>query len=70
MVGTVYLAPEPGAAAFVKVGDQVAAGDTLLVVEAMMVMNPITDTSAVKVQAVLVENGQQVDYDQPLILVA
>jgi acetyl-CoA carboxylase biotin carboxyl carrier protein len=70
MVGTVYLAPEPGADPFVKVGDQVAAGDTLLVVEAMKVMNPITATSAGKVQAVLVENGQPVEYDQPLILVA
>jgi acetyl-CoA carboxylase biotin carboxyl carrier protein len=70
MVGTVYLAPEPGADAFVKVGDQVAAGDTLLVVEAMKVKNPITATSAGKVQAVLVENGQPVEYDQPLILVA
>jgi acetyl-CoA carboxylase biotin carboxyl carrier protein len=70
MVGTVYLAPEPGADPFVKVGDQVAAGDTLLVVEAMKVMNPITATSAGKVQAVLVANGQPVEYDQPLILVA
>ena len=70
MVGTVYLAPEPGADAFVKVGDQVSAGDTLLVVEAMKVMNPITATSAGKVQAVLVENGQPVEFDQPLILVA
>ena len=70
MVGTVYLAPEPGAADFVKVGDQVKAGDTVLIVEAMKVMNPITATSAGTVKAILVENGQPIEFDQPLIVIA
>ncbi len=70
MVGTVYLSPEPGADEFVKVGDQVKAGDTLLIVEAMKVMNPITAASAGTVKALLVESGQPVEYDQPLIVVA
>ncbi|MGX7894894.1 acetyl-CoA carboxylase biotin carboxyl carrier protein [Tsuneonella sp. HG222] len=70
MVGTVYLSPEPGAAEFVKVGDAVKPGDTLLIVEAMKVMNPITATAAGTVKAVLVDSGQPVEYDQPLIVVA
>lgn len=70
MVGTVYLAPEPGADDFVKIGDQVNAGDTLLIVEAMKVMNPITATSAGTVKQILVENAQPVEFDQPLIVVA
>jgi acetyl-CoA carboxylase biotin carboxyl carrier protein len=70
MVGTVYLAPEPEADDFVKVGDQVKPGDTLLIVEAMKVMNPITATSAGTVKQILVENAQPVEFDQPLIVVA
>lgn len=70
MVGTVYLSAEPGAPAFVSVGDQVKEGATLLIVEAMKVMNPITAPRAGKVTAVLVENAQPVEYDQPLIVVA
>lgn len=69
MVGTVYLAPEPGAAPFVSVGQSVKAGDTLLIIEAMKVMNPITATAAGTVQAVLVDNGQPVEFDQPLVVV-
>ena len=69
MVGTVYLSAEPGAAAFVKVGDTVNAGDTLLIVEAMKVMNPITAAAAGTVKQILVENAQPVEYDQPLIVV-
>ena len=69
MVGTAYLSSEPGAAPFVKVGDTVKAGDTLLIVEAMKVMNPITATSAGTVKAILVESGQPVEYDQPLAVV-
>ncbi len=69
MVGTVYLAPEPGAASFVSIGKQVAAGETLLIVEAMKVMNPILATKAGKVTQVLVENGQPVEFDQPLVIV-
>lgn len=69
MVGTAYLTPEPGAAQFVSVGAQVKAGDTLLIVEAMKVMNPITAPSAGTVKALLVENGQPVEFDQPLVIV-
>ncbi|WP_093006033.1 acetyl-CoA carboxylase biotin carboxyl carrier protein [Sphingomonas palmae] len=69
MVGTVYLAAEPGAKPFASVGQSVAAGDTLLIVEAMKVMNPITAPSAGTVKAVLVENGQPVEFDQPLVVV-
>ena len=70
MVGTCYLSPEPGADNFVKVGDKVKAGDTLLIVEAMKVMNPITATAAGTVKAILVENAQPVEFDQPLVVVA
>jgi acetyl-CoA carboxylase biotin carboxyl carrier protein len=70
MVGTCYLAPEPDAAPFVKVGDTVKAGQTLLIVEAMKVMNPITAPAAGTVQAIFVESGQPVEYDQPLIVVS
>ena len=69
MVGTVYLAAEPGAKPFVSVGQQVAAGDTLLIVEAMKVMNPIVAPAAGSVKAVLVENGQPIEFDQPLVVV-
>ena len=69
MVGTAYLSPEPDAAAFVSVGDTVKAGQTLLIVEAMKVMNPITAPAAGRIAALLVENGQPVEYDQPLVVV-
>lgn len=69
MVGTVYLAPEPGAADFVAVGDSVKEGQTLLIVEAMKVMNPITAEKSGTVKAILVENAQPVEFDQPLVVV-
>jgi acetyl-CoA carboxylase biotin carboxyl carrier protein len=69
MVGTAYLSAEPGAAPFATVGKQVQAGDTLLIVEAMKVMNPITAPNAGTVKAVLIENGQPVEFDQPLVVV-
>ena len=69
MVGTVYLSPNPEAKAFVSVGDKVAAGDTLLIVEAMKVMNSIAAPRAGTVKSVLVDNGQPVEYDQPLVVV-
>ena len=69
MVGTVYMAPEPGAANFIKVGDSVAQGDTLLIVEAMKVMNPITADKAGTIKAILVENAQPLEYDQPLVVI-
>ena len=70
MVGTAYLAAEPGAANFISIGDKVAVGDTLLIVEAMKVMNPITSETAGTVKAILVENGQPIEYDQPLVVIA
>jgi acetyl-CoA carboxylase biotin carboxyl carrier protein len=70
MVGTCYLAPEPGAEPFIKAGDAVKAGDTLLIVEAMKVMNPITAPRGGVVKQVLVESGQPVEFDQPLVLLA
>ena len=70
MVGTAYLTAEPGADPFVKVGDKVKAGDTLLIVEAMKVMNPIAATKDGTVQQILVENAQPVEYDQPLVVIA
>ena len=70
MVGTAYLTAEPGADPFVKVGDKVKAGDTLLIVEAMKVMNPITAPRSGTVKQLLVENGQPVEFDQPLVLLA
>ncbi|KQM64935.1 acetyl-CoA carboxylase biotin carboxyl carrier protein subunit [Sphingomonas sp. Leaf17] len=69
MVGTVYLSAEPGSKPFASVGQKVAAGDTLLIVEAMKVMNQILAPNAGTVTAVLVENGQPVEFDQPLIVV-
>ncbi len=69
MVGTAYLSPEPSAAAFISVGSQVKAGDTLLIVEAMKVMNPIIATASGTVKAILVENAQPVEFDQPLVII-
>ena len=69
MVGTVYLAAEPGAAAFVNVGDSVKEGDTLVIIEAMKVMNPIAADKSGTVKAILVENGQPVEFDQPLVVI-
>ena len=70
MVGTVYLAADPASKPFAAVGQKVQAGDTLLIVEAMKVMNPILAPAAGTVTAVMVENGQPVEFDQPLIVVA
>lgn len=69
MVGTAYLAPEPGADDFIKVGDSVKSGQTLLIIEAMKVMNPITATEAGTVKAILIDNAQPVEFGQPLIVI-
>ncbi|APR53533.1 acetyl-CoA carboxylase biotin carboxyl carrier protein [Sphingomonas koreensis] len=69
MVGTAYLAAEPGAKPFIAVGSQVKAGDTLVIVEAMKVMNPIAAPHGGTVKAILIENGQPVEFDQPLVVV-
>jgi acetyl-CoA carboxylase biotin carboxyl carrier protein len=69
MVGTAYLAPSPESDPFVTVGASVAEGDTLIIVEAMKVMNPILSPRAGKVTQILVSAGQPVEYDQPLVIV-
>ncbi|WOE74566.1 acetyl-CoA carboxylase biotin carboxyl carrier protein [Alterisphingorhabdus coralli] len=70
MVGTAYLAPSPEADPFVQVGDTVKEGDNLLIIEAMKVMNPITADRSGTVKAVLVEDSQPVEFDQPLVVIA
>ena len=69
MVGTCYLAAEPGSPPFVGVGDTVKQGDTLLIVEAMKVMNPITAPRAGRITQFLVANAQPVEFDQPLAVI-
>ncbi len=69
MVGTVYLAPEPGAAPFVKVGDTVNEGDTLLLIEAMKTFNPILASRSGKVIEILVEDGAPVEFDETLLVI-
>ena len=69
MVGTVYLAAEPGAPNFASVGSAVKAGDTILIIEAMKVMNPIVAPVAGTLKAVHVENSQPVEFDQPLFTI-
>ncbi len=70
MVGTAYLSPEPGKAAFVKPGDTVSAGDTLLLIEAMKTFNPIQAPKSGKVLEVLVTDSQPVEYGEPLIILS
>jgi len=69
MVGTVYLAANPEAKPFITVGQKVAAGDTLVIIEAMKVMNPIIAQNGGTVSAILIENGQPVEFDQALVVV-
>ena len=69
MVGTAYLAAEPGAANFVKIGDQVSAGQTLVIIEAMKTMNPIAAPKAGKIVDILVANEQPVEFDEVLVIV-
>ncbi|MGI8611610.1 MAG: acetyl-CoA carboxylase biotin carboxyl carrier protein [Sphingomicrobium sp.] len=68
MVGTAFLSPEPGAEPFINVGDAVKAGDTLLIIEAMKVMNPITAPSGGVIKKILVADAQPVEFDQPLVV--
>lgn len=69
MVGTAYLTPDPEAPPFVKVGGSVKEGDTILIIEAMKVMNPIVSPRAGKVTQILVGSGQPVEFDQPLVVI-
>jgi len=70
MVGTVYVAPEPGKPAFVKVGDKVSEGDTLLIVEAMKTMNPIVAPKAGTVTEICVNDAEPVEFGQPLLVIS
>ena len=69
MVGTVYLAPEPGMPSFVDVGTQVSEGQTLLIIEAMKTMNHIPAPRAGTVRQILVENNQPIEYGEPLVVI-
>lgn len=69
MVGTCYLSPEPGANAFIAVGDQVKEGQTLLIIEAMKTMNHIPSPRAGTVKRILVEDGTPVEFGAPLLIV-
>jgi acetyl-CoA carboxylase biotin carboxyl carrier protein len=69
MVGTAYLAPEPGKPNFVAVGDEVAKGQTLLIIEAMKTFNPIKAPKAGTVAQILIDNAQPVEFEQPLMIV-
>ena len=69
MVGTAYLSSEPSAPAFIAVGQTVKAGETILIVEAMKVMNAIPAPTSGTVKAILIENAQPVEFDQPLVVI-
>ena len=68
MVGTVFLSPEPGAAPFISPGQAVKEGDTLMIIEAMKVMNPITAPKSGTIKQVMVSDAQPVEFDQPLVV--
>ena len=70
MIGTFFLTPEPGAEAFVKVGDEVSQGDTLCIIEAMKMMNQIESDIDGIVERILVQSGDPVEYDQALFLIS
>ena len=69
MVGTAYLAPSPGAKDFVEVGQSVSVGDTVCVIEAMKMFNPIEADKSGKIKARLIENGQPVEFNQPIFII-
>jgi acetyl-CoA carboxylase biotin carboxyl carrier protein len=69
MVGTFYRSPSPGAKHFVEVGDTVKAGDTICIIEAMKLLNEIESDKDGVIKAILVENGQPVEYGEPLVLI-
>jgi acetyl-CoA carboxylase biotin carboxyl carrier protein len=69
MVGTAFMSSEPGGVPFIEVGKPVRAGDTLLIVEAMKVMNPITAPAGGTVKKIMVADAQPVEFDQPLVII-
>jgi len=70
MVGTFYRSPAPGAAAFAEIGQSISAGDTVCIVEAMKMMNQIEADKSGVIKAILVEDGEPVEFDQPLVIIA
>jgi acetyl-CoA carboxylase biotin carboxyl carrier protein len=70
MVGTVYRSPSPGAGTFIEVGKQVKVGDVICIIEAMKMMNQIQADKAGVIEAILVEDGNPVEFDQPLVIIA
>ena len=68
IIGTAYLAPEPGAKKFVKIGDKVKKGQTIMIVEAMKTMNHVPSTNDGEVKKILVEDGQPVEFGQTLVI--
>lgn len=69
MVGTVYMAPEPGAAAFISVGDSISEGQTLLIIEAMKTMNQIPSPKSGKITRILVDDASPVEFGTPLVII-
>ena len=69
MVGTAFLSPEPGAKPFITVGGPIKAGDTLMIIEAMKVMNPILAPKTGKIAQILIGDAQPVEFDQPLVVI-
>jgi acetyl-CoA carboxylase biotin carboxyl carrier protein len=69
MVGTAYMSPSPGASAFVKIGDMVAEGQTLLIIEAMKTMNQIPAPRAGRVTQIIVKDGQPVEFGEPMMII-
>jgi acetyl-CoA carboxylase biotin carboxyl carrier protein len=69
MVGTVYVGPKPGDSPFVKLGDEVKEGQTLLIIEAMKTMNPIVAPSSGKILEIFVRDAQPVEYGEPLLVI-
>ena len=69
MVGTAYRSPEPGSPVFIDIGSQVAQGDTLFIIEAMKTMNQIPAPHAGKVTAIFIENGQPVEFGEPMVII-
>ena len=69
IIGTAYLAPEPGGKKFIKVGDKIKKGQTLMIVEAMKTMNHVPSTTDGEVKKILVEDGQPVEFGQTLVLI-
>ena len=69
MVGTVYLSPEPKAKAFIKQGQMIKKGDTLLIIEAMKTFNPIKSEKSGKIEKILVNDAEPVEFGQPLVVI-